>query len=171
MTAPTSSVAVVGVGTSPLIAELAASGYSMLTAVDISSSALDQLRTKLGLDASKVRFVRGDVRTVSLPSTVDLWHDRATFHFLTSPDDQALYATTAAAAVRPGGHLVMVQFAADGPKSCSGLAVERHSAASLSMVFMESFDFIESFEQDHVTPSGSLQRFVHALFVRRPVSQ
>jgi SAM-dependent methyltransferase len=171
VTVPTSSVGVMGVGASPLIAELAAAGYSKLTAVDISASALDQLRTELGLEASNVCFVRDDVRTVSLPSTLDLWHDRATFHFLTSPNDQEQYATTAAAAVRPGGHLVMVQFAADGPKSCSGLAVARQSAGSLSMVFMESFDLIESFEQDHETPSGSLQRFVHAVFVRRSVGQ
>ncbi len=101
------------------------------------------------------------------PTPVELWHDRATFHFFTDEADQSAYVSTAALSVCSGGHLVMAEFALDGPQSCSGLPVTRHSETSLRSVFGEAFDLVESFEQDHVTPSGIGQRFVHALMIRR----
>ena len=43
------------------------------------------------------------------------------------------------------------------------------TATSLQSVFSDGFELIESFERDHVTPSGAVQRFVHALMIRRDV--
>ncbi|MEO6122460.1 MAG: class I SAM-dependent methyltransferase [Ilumatobacteraceae bacterium] len=167
MTAPSDTVAVVGCGSSTLIGELLDDGYTAITAIDIAQSAIDQLGAGLGDRAERVTMVRADVRTVELANSVTLWHDRATFHFLTDIADQTAYAITAARSVRLGGHLVLAEFAADGPTSCSGLTVARHSAASLQSVFSDGFELIESFERDHVTPSGAVQRFIHALMVRR----
>ncbi|MEO8266008.1 MAG: class I SAM-dependent methyltransferase [Ilumatobacteraceae bacterium] len=169
MTVPSDPVAVVGCGSSTLIGELVDDGYTAITAMDIAQSALDQLRASLGDRAESVTMVRADARTVRLPRTVTLWHDRATFHFSTDDAGQQAYAATAARSVRPGGYLVMAEFATSGPRSCSGLTVTRHSAASLQSIFADGFDLIESFEQDHVTPSGAVQRFVHALMRRRDV--
>ncbi len=169
MTAPSDPVVVVGCGSSPLIGELIDGGYGSVIAVDIAQAALDQLRASLGERAKGVTMVRADARTVRLPHAVALWHDRATFHFFTDPADQKMYATTAAASISPGGHLVLAEFAADGPTSCSGLSVARHSAATLQSVFSDGFELVESFERDHVTPSGAVQRFVHALMIRRDV--
>jgi SAM-dependent methyltransferase len=170
VTAPSDPVAVVGCGSSRLIEELVADGYSNIVAVDIAQSAIDQLSAILGDRSDGVTFRRADVRTLQLPHPVALWHDRATFHFLTDDADQTAYAITAARAVRLGGHLVLAEFAADGPTSCSGLPVARHSAASLQSVFSDGFELIESFERDHITPAGAVQRFVHALMIRRDPS-
>ncbi|MEO7398878.1 MAG: class I SAM-dependent methyltransferase [Ilumatobacteraceae bacterium] len=169
MTAPSDPVAVVGCGSTTLISELVDIGYTAIIAVDIAQSALDQLRAMLGDRATNVTLMRADVRTVRLPRTVTLWHDRATFHFLTDDADQRAYAMTAARSVSPGGYLVLAEFAADGPTSCSGLTVARHSATSLQSAFSDGFELIESFERDHITPSGAVQRFVHALMIRRDV--
>ncbi len=169
VTVPSDSVVVVGCGSSTLVRELVDDGYAAIIAVDIAQPALDQLRASLGHCADRVKLVRGDARTVRLAQPVTLWHDRATFHFLTDAVDQAAYATTAARSVKPGGHLVLAEFAADGPTSCSGLTVARHSPASLQSAFSGGFELIESFERDHVTPSGVTQRFVHALMIRRGV--
>ena len=169
VTVPSDPVAVVGCGSSTLIGELLDDGYTAVITVDIAQSALDQLRASLGDRAESVTLVRADARTVRLPHTVRLWHDRATFHFITDDAGQQAYAATAARSVRPGGYLVMAEFATNGPTSCSGLTVTRHSAASLQSIFADGFDMIESFEQDHVTPSGAVQRFVHALMIRRDV--
>lgn len=169
VTVPSDSVVVVGCGSSALIRELVEDGYSAITAVDIAQAALDQLRVRLGDHANDVALVRGDARTLRLPQPVALWHYRATFHFLSDVADQAAYATSAAGSVRPGGHLVLAEFAPDGPSSCSGRSVARHSAASLRSVFSDGFQLIESFEGDHITPAGVTQRFVHALMVRRGV--
>lgn len=167
VTVPSDPVAVVGCGSSRLISELVDGGYTAIIAIDIAQSALDQLRASLGDRAERVRSIRADARTVRLPRTVTLWHDRATFHFLTDEVDQTAYAVTAARSVSLGGYLVLAEFAADGPTSCSGLTVARHSVASLQSVFSDGFELIESFERDHITPSGAVQRFVHALMIRR----
>ena len=167
VTVPSDPVVIVGCGSTSLIGELVDSGYTAIIAIDITQSALDRLRTKLGDCAGRVTLLRTDARTVQLPRTVTLWHDRATLHFLTDEADQTAYATSAARSVRLGGYLVLAEFGADGPTSCSGLTVARHSPASLQAVFSRGFELIDSFERDHITPSGAVQRFVHALMVRR----
>lgn len=164
---PSDPVVVVGAGSSPLINELLEAGYSAVVAVDIAQAALDQLSESLSSQAARVTLLRADARTVRLSQPVKLWHDRATFHFLTEQADQQAYAATASKSVANGGYLVLAEFAPDGPSSCSGLSVARHSAASLQTVFAEGFELVESFEQDHITPAGAVQRFVHAVMVRR----
>lgn len=166
MTAPSDQVAVVGAGSSTLVRELVADGYTAVTAIDIAASALDQLRRTLGEAAAGVRLLQADVRNVELSQPVAAWHDRALFHFLVDPADQRTYALNAARSVRPGGHLVMAEFAPDGPTSCSGLDVARHSIDSLQSIFSD-FELIESLERDHITPWGAAQRFLHALLRRR----
>ena len=170
VTVPSDPIAVVGCGSSTLVRELVIDGYGAITAIDIAQPALDQLRSSLGDRADCVKLVRGDARTVRLPQPVSLWHDRATFHFLTDAADQVAYARTASRSVRPGGFLVLAEFATNGPTSCSGLTVARHSAASLQSAFSNGFELLESFERDHVTPAGVTQRFVHALMIRRELA-
>ena len=156
-----------GAGVSALLLELVADGYQSIDAVDLSAAALDALRLRLGAAASAVRFVRADIRNVELSEPVDVWHDRATFHFLTEPADQQRYVRRVEASVAPGGHLVIATFAPDGPEQCSGLPVARHSAAALAALFAEQFELVESLHQVHVTPWGAPQPFTHVLMARR----
>ena len=164
---PTSRVAVIGAGASALVLDLVRHGYTSLDAVDIAEAALDQLAGLLGDDAVKVRRLRADVREVGFDSPIDVWHDRATFHFLTSRADQAAYVRRAREAVRPGGHVVLATFSERGPAQCSGLPVARHSLGALCDLFGESFQLIDTFERDHMTPWGAPQAFTHALVQRR----
>lgn len=164
---PSDRVAVIGAGASTLILDLVGLGYRSIDAVDISAAALAQLRQQLGASADNVRFVCSDVRDVAFDSPVDVWHDRATFHFLTDALDQQTYVRMAANAVRAGGHLVIATFAEDGPAQCSGLNVSRYSIDRLASVFASDFDVVESMRHDHVTPAGATQPFVHLLLSRR----
>lgn len=163
---PSDRVAVMGAGASSLVLELVAAGYRSIDAVDISAAALEQLRGRLGDEAASVRFVVADVRDVCLDGPVDVWHDRATFHFLTAEVDRSVYAVRAAQAVRAGGFLVLATFAQSGPEQCSGLPVARHDAGSLQRTFSASFVLVESFEDVHVTPWGAEQLFTYALLRR-----
>lgn len=164
MTAPSGRVAVIGAGATPLVGELSTAGFDVV-AVDISSAAIETLRSTIG-DSSNVEYVVADVRELHLDDTVDAWHDRAVFHFLVEPADQQAYVAAARAAVSIGGHIVVATFAPDGPDSCSGLPVARHDVASLTACFVDGFELTESFEADHVTPWGSTQRFTHAVLRR-----
>lgn len=156
-----------GAGTSALVPDLLRHGYGSIDAVDLSAAALERLAHLLGDDASKVRLVCADVREVRFDGPIDVWHDRATFHFLTSPNHQAEYVRSVIAAVPPGGHVVLASFSETGPEQCSGLPVARHSVAGLCEIFGESFELVESFPSEHLTPWGAPQAFNHVLLRRR----
>lgn len=168
MSAPSSRVAVIGAGVSALLLDLVKRGYRSLDAVDISATALDALRDRLGSDASAVQFVVADVRDVRFDGPVDVWHDRAMFHFLTDQADKERYVQRVVDSVALGGHVVMATFALDGPTHCSGLPVARYSAEGIRDVFGEKFDLVDSCAREHTTPSGAAQSFTHALLRRRP---
>jgi 2-polyprenyl-3-methyl-5-hydroxy-6-metoxy-1,4-benzoquinol methylase len=165
VTVPSDRVAIVGAGMSQLVVDLVRDGYQDIEAIDISQAALDGLEAIVGPETVVYRCV--DVRTVEFAQPVSVWHDRAVFHFLTDSADQAAYAARAAAAVCPGGHLLVATFALDGPEQCSGLPVQKHDAASLKEVFGASFDLVGSSHHTHQTPWGAEQRFIHAVFRRR----
>jgi trans-aconitate methyltransferase len=134
-------------------------GYVDLTLLDVSARALEALRTRLGDRATRVRFVHSDVLDWVPERSFDVWHDRAVFHFLTDADARARYADRAAAAVRPGGSLVVATFAADGPTHCSGLPVRRHTPGELARTFAPAFTLAADEREEHVTPAGVVQPF------------
>lgn len=89
--------------------------------LDLSEAALDVARARLGPLAGGVGWISGDIRTARLPEAgFDIWHGRAVFHFLTEPTDREAYVRQVMKAVRPGGHVVVVTFALDGPGKCGG---------------------------------------------------
>lgn len=72
-----------GSGASTLIDALLDAGRSNITAVDIAAQALDASKKRLGARAAFVNWVVADLTRVQLPrQSVDVWHDRAVFHFL-----------------------------------------------------------------------------------------
>ena len=165
---PRTTLIDIGGGDSTLVDVVIAERLGTITVLDISSAALARARTRLGERSRDVTWLEGDVTSATLPSAAfDTWHDRAVFHFLTGEDDRARYARTAAAALKPGGTLIMATFAADGPMKCSGLDVMRYSAESLALALGGAFHLIRSFNDVHRTPSGGEQRFLYSVF-RRP---
>jgi SAM-dependent methyltransferase len=160
------SIIDIGGGTSRLVDALLDEGFEDITVLDLSNEALAQSKTRLGARSSKVRWVVADVTTWEPSQTFDVWHDRATFHFLTDESDRAAYAERVLRAVRPGGHVIIGTFALDGPERCSGLPVVRHDAASLGQMLGSSFELTESRNHVHQTPTGSIQRFQFSRFRR-----
>ncbi len=158
----------VGGGSSPLVDDLLAAGYQNITVLDISGTALEAAQERLRSGAAAVTWLEADITQVVLPGhAFDLWHDRAVFHFLVDPQQRQRYVETARRSVRPGGQLVMATFALDGPQDCSGLDVMRYDAASLSRELGSDFQFIESLNETHHTPFGSLQKFIYCRFEKR----
>jgi len=164
---PADEVVVVGAGCSALITDLVDDGYASITAVDISAAAMSQLESVLGDRSTAVETVVSDVCDFASTKPVAVWHDRATFHFLTDVDARSRYVERVAASVAPGGHLVLSGFAPDGPLQCSGLDVARHSLDDLAALFGADFDLVEHANVEHVTPWDSTQHFLHTLMQRR----
>ena len=158
----------VGGGASRLVDSLLAQGFQHISVLDISSSALQHARDRLGALAEQVTWIEADVTRVTLPAAhYDLWHDRAVFHFLTNPADRDQYIQTMQYAVKPGGQIVIATFALDGPTQCSGLEVVRYSPESLQSTLGPDFELVESLNEIHHTPFGTEQRFVYSHFRRR----
>ena len=160
----------VGGGVSALIRRLAVDGYRDLTVVDISAPALEALDRALVRDVGPdhgVRLVVSDILAWRPERSYRCWHDRAAFHFLTEPADQARYAELAGATVEPGGHLVVATFAPDGPEQCSGLPVARTDAATLATLFAPAFDLVGATDEHHLTPWQSTQHFQYSTLRRR----
>ena len=154
----------VGGGASTLVDALVAGGYTNVTVLDLASAALDQARQRLGPNASRVSWVVSDVLDATFPpASIDVWHDRAVFHFLTRAEDRARYIAQVQRAVRPGGHVLVATFAEDGPTRCSGLDVARYSPTQLHSVFGAGFVLETSLREEHTTPGGSQQAFTYCV--------
>lgn len=164
---PDASIIDVGGGDSPLAGDLLRRGYRDVTVLDVSDAAITQGQQRLGPLAEQVSWIPADVTTYRPARRYQLWHDRAVFHFLTAPNDQQCYAHTAAAAVLPGGWLVIAGFAPDGPEQCSGLPVHRHTSESLTEALEPTFLPVDFSAERHITPAGAVQRFLYATFRHR----
>jgi SAM-dependent methyltransferase len=152
----------VGGGESTLVDDLLARGYSDISVLDISSSAIDANRKRLGREEERVTWLVGDITQFEFEtSKFDVWHDRAVFHFLTDPSDRIAYVRQMEKAVKPGGHVIVATFGPDGPTRCCGLDVVRYDADSLHQAFGHRFRPLESFKQLHCTPFKTVQQFLY----------
>ncbi|MBV9706953.1 MAG: class I SAM-dependent methyltransferase [Chloroflexi bacterium] len=154
----------VGGGDSRFIDVLLASGYTDITVFDIASEALRKAQSRLGMHAQQIRWVVADVLHLPDDLQVDIWHDRATFHFLRRQEEIVRYKAMAAEHINPQGYLVLGTFSTFGPEQCSGLPVSRYSQQTLQEVFLPDFEPLRSFEEQHTTPFRTTQPFVWTLF-------
>jgi SAM-dependent methyltransferase len=163
---PTTAIVDIGGGNSRLVDALVAKGARDVSVLDVSGVALAGARSRLGDAAAHVNWIEADVtREWSLPP-VDIWHDRAAFHFLTTEDERAAYVKHLHQKVKAGGHVIIATFALDGPERCSGLPVTRYSPATLAAEIGEGFDLVESRAHQHTTPWGAPQSFQYSRFRR-----
>ena len=153
------SVIDVGAGTSTLVDHLLEAGRTDLTVLDVSEAALSLTRRRLGAAADRVTFEIADVVDWSPGRQFDVWHDRATFHFLTDPAHRRRYVDLVTDAVATRGIVVLGTFAEDGPTRCSGLPTTRYSAQDLGGLFSARFTLEHEEREAHLTPSGITQAF------------
>jgi SAM-dependent methyltransferase len=156
----------VGGGASRFSSFLLQDGHSDVSVLDVSGSALEIARTELGDRAGEVEWIEEDLLKFDPPRRWRLWHDRAAFHFLTSRDDQEAYRQVLVRGLEPGGHLIIVTFAIDGPTRCSGLDCVQYSPESLGAFLGPEFALLRSVNEAHPTPSGGSQDFVYSWFQR-----
>jgi SAM-dependent methyltransferase len=156
----------VGAGASTLVDHLLAAGHSSLAVLDISEAALRHAQARLGTEAARVQWIAADVTRWRPEVPVDLWHDRAVLHFLTTRAHQQAYADTLRAALKPCGWAIIAGFAPGGPLKCSGLEIVQYDAESLAELLGYEFELIEMRDEVHHTPWGAEQAFRYHLFWR-----
>jgi SAM-dependent methyltransferase len=156
----------VGGGDSRLIDHLAARGMDCLAVLDVSGAALGRARTRLGGAAAVPIWIEADVTGDWTLKPMDVWHDRAVFHFLTTAEDRAAYLAHMQEILKVNGSAIIATFAPDGPEKCSGLPVARYSPESLAATLGPSYRLLESRRHIHQTPWGTTQAFQYSRLVR-----
>lgn len=164
----TAPVIDVGGGASRLVDELCAAGYTDISVLDVSAAALNHAKQRLADKSSNVQWLEQDVTTFKPPKQYALWHDRAVFHFLTDPGDRKKYVATLKKALKPGGQVIIMAFAIDGPLKCSGLDIVQYDSNKLIEALGPGFEQVETGYETHITPAGKQQNFAYFRLIHTP---
>ena len=156
----------VGGGDSHLVDALAARGLDCLAVLDVSGAALDRAKARLGRVAETPIWIEADVTREWSLKPMDIWHERAVFHFLTTPEDRKHYMRHLLDTLKPGGSAIIATFALDGPDKCSGLPVQRYSPEQLAAQLGPAFELREARPHVHTTPWGGTQSFQYSRLAR-----
>lgn len=160
----------VGVGSSMLIDELTADGYTNLIANDLSSKAIKDVKDRLGEKSSEINFIVDDLTTPSKLnqlSNIDVWNDRAVLHFFLKEEEKASYFKLIKQLVNNNGFVIIAVFALDGAEKCCGLELQRYNAEMLQERLGEDFELIKKFNHTFTNPYGGERPYIYTLFQRK----
>ena len=163
---PETCVLDVGGGDSHLVDALLGRGLDCLAVLDVSGAALERAKARTGEAAAVPVWIEADVTQDWALKPMDIWHDRAVFHFLTTPEDRARYVAHLRAVLKRDGTAIIATFAPDGPEKCSGLPVARYSSEQLAEELGPDFALVEARGHVHVTPWGAQQAFQYSRLSR-----
>ena len=158
----TASIIDIGGGDSRLVDFLLDKGNENITVLDVSEKALERAKERLGVRAKRVKWIVTDILNFLPETTYEVWHDRATFHFLTTGEQIEAYLDIARKAVF--GYLTIGTFSENGPEKCSGLPVKQYSELQLQDLLSKDFTKIRCITEDHITPFGTIQNFLFCSF-------
>ena len=157
----------VGGGASVLVDKLLAAGYRHLLVLDISERALQFAQQRLGTRATQVSWLHSDI-TGFIPSVpVELWHDRAVFHFLLQASEREAYIQVLNQTLKSGGYVIIAAFAIGGPTQCSGLDIVQYDAKTLMQQFGDGYQLLDEHNEMHLTPNNTIQAFTYYRLLKR----
>lgn len=159
----------VGVGSSTIIDTLVFQNYTNIIANDISSKAIESLKTRLQKDVSKVTFIIDDLTNPSKLNSlqeIDIWNDRAVLHFFLSASQKTSYFNLLKKLVKKGGFVVLAVFSDKGAKKCCGFKIQQYNAETLSDFLGNDFELQQTFNHTFVNPNGDNRPYVYTLFKR-----
>lgn len=157
----------IGGGDSYLIDSLIELGFTNLYLLDISENAIQRIKNRLGANSDKVTFIVSDVLEFKPKEKFDVWHDRASFHFLIKEDEILNYKTTVSDSLTSNGNFVLGTFSNEGPLKCSGLDISQYSVEKTLNLFKDTFEMENCFTEDHQTPFETTQNFIFSIFKKQ----
>lgn len=158
----TAKIIDIGGGDSKLVDFLLDEGYENITVLDISEKALERAKKRLGKNAEKVNWIVSDITEFKPEIDYDIWHDRATFHFLTTAKQVKAYFEIIEKHITD--FLIIGTFSENGPMKCSGLDIKQYSESDLEKQFSKRFKKLKCITEDHLTPFETTQNFTFCTF-------
>ena len=158
------SIIDIGGGDSRLVDKLVEEGFEDITVLDISEQALKKAKDRLGPKGKKVNWIVADITEFTTDKKFDLWHDRATFHFMTTVDQVSKYVERAKNSLSDNGLLTIGTFSENGPTKCSGLEIKQYSETTLQDQLKNGFKKLKCITEDHRTQFDTLQNFLFCSF-------
>lgn len=156
-----------GAGTSLLVEKVLSRGATVILN-DISEAALGKLRQRIGNGNPAATWLHHDIAK-PLPAGVpacDIWVDRAVLHFLLTEDEIDGYFRNLQFVLRPGGHVLLAEFATCGASKCAGLDVHRYSIDEMTARLGAEFTLVCAEDFTFVNPAGDPRPYVYGLFRR-----
>ncbi len=157
----------IGGGDSFLADHLLELGYQDITVLDISETAINRAKERLGDKAEKITWIVSDITQFVPAAPYDFWHDRAAFHFLTEGREVNRYKEVLQQGLQPHGIGLIGTFSEQGPQKCSGIAIKQYTTQSLKEVLEPFFEPVTCFTVDHLTPFDTVQNFIFCGFKPR----
>lgn len=161
----TCSIIDVGGGDSLLVDFLLKDGFQNITVLDISNEAIKRAKKRLGEKADKVSWIVSNITDFSPEKTYDIWHDRATFHFLNKNNQIKKYINLVNKSVNKS--FVLGTFSMDGPLKCSGMEIVQYNDVKMNDLFSNHFKKLSSIKEDHITPFNTIQNFIFCTFKKK----
>jgi ubiquinone/menaquinone biosynthesis C-methylase UbiE len=149
-----SSIIDIGGGESNFVDFLLDEGFTDITVLDISEHALQKTKDRLGNKAHRVKWIVSDITKFRSKKKYHVWHDRATFHFLTTENQIGKYISLASALIDKNGFMTIGTFSENGPVKCSGLIIRQYSEQLLNSVLKVHFKKMQCITEDHETSIG-----------------
>lgn len=133
--------------------------------VDLSATAILRAQNRLGTKAKMVQWIVGNMLDFKPEKPIDLWHDRAAFHFLVDQQEINQYINLLNQHVTK--HVILATFSTNGPMKCSGLNISQYEHKKHKELLNENFEQLEYHYIDHLTPFDTKQNYIFSLFKRK----
>ncbi|TXF74845.1 class I SAM-dependent methyltransferase [Chryseobacterium sp.] len=163
----TANIIDVGGGDSNLVDALLEKGYENIWVLDISATALEKAKKRLGDKADQVHWIVSDITEFETDVKFDFWQDRAVFHFLTDDERIQKYAHLVSQSINENGHFLLGTFSENGPLKCSGLEIKQYSESLMRETFSRNFEAVKCFTENHTTPFNTTQNFQFCGFKKK----
>lgn len=155
----------IGCGASHLVDNLINNGYKNITLLDTSKTSLDIVQSRI--DSDDIKFECNDILNFKTDKKVDIWHDRAAFHFLLNKKDRIKYFEVLSDSLKDEGVAIVSTFRVDGPLSCAGLDIVQYNHSGMLSELTDELELIDSEEYLHITPKQSEQKYIYFIIKKR----
>mgnify|MGYP000400660730 CR=1 FL=1 len=153
-----------GAGTSTLVDKLYAMGHRLVLN-DVSEEALKQVKSRLGGDG--IEYQVADIsQSFEKRYEVDFWLDRAVLHFLLTETEISGYFDNLRQSVKPGGYVLLAEFAKGGASKCAGLELTQYDITDMQARLGDDFSLIASENYTFINPFEQPRPYIYGLFRR-----